>query len=601
MVRSVSFGLLLTGAFWLALDSKLAAADKVDPPAREAARESVRQALVAETLGDNTLRARKLGQAFLAAPELDAANWHLARVRIGDKWLSLADAESQVAEDKTNAEYRKLRQNAETARALQVLARWCLKHGWDDAAQLHFAQLLARRDATPAMREEAIKHLDLVQVGGRWITRDEVEAREAEAKAIQESLAKWRPKLKALQLVIDGPDFAKRDKAIAELAQLDDPQMIPALESFLLDGKADFQEQAVQRLATFPHYESTEALVRYAVLSDSVIVRDAAIEILQGRSLHDYCPLLLHMLSATLKIECRFELQSDASVLFVQSLTRETSSTSSGFVSMHRMIPTQQNWLPQRGRRIVVNRAFWTDLDNAMRRDLQALPLRSASAKKTVEIANTELNDHSRRARDALHKATGQRFPDNDAWWTWWADFNEYHWPKAREYAYANTYQLYDSPPPYVRTSCFLAGTPVRTQAGLASIESLQPGDRVLAQDQDTGELTYKLVLRTTLRPPARMVRITAGSESITTTLGHPFWVSGHGWKMAKELVAGDRLHSHGGAIEVLAVDPLDKPQPAHNLVVADFNSYFVGNQGLLVHDNEFRQPTRAIVPGLEK
>jgi hypothetical protein len=149
--------------------------------------------------------------------------------------------------------------------------------------------------------------------------------------------------------------------------------------------------------------------------------------------------------------------------------------------------------------------------------------------------------------------------------------------------------------------SCFLAGTAVRTQGGLAPIESIQPGDRVLSQDQDTGELTYKLVLRTTLRPPAKMVRITAGSESITTTLGHPFWVSGHGWKMAKELQVGDRLHSHGGAIEVLTVEPLDKPEPAHNLVVADFNSYFVGNQGLLVHDNEFRQPTRAIVPGLEK
>jgi hypothetical protein len=32
---------------------------------------------------------------------------------------------------------------------------------------------------------------------------------------------------------------------------------------------------------------------------------------------------------------------------------------------------------------------------------------------------------------------------------------------------------------------------------------------------------------------------------------------------------------------------------------VDDFNTYFVGQQGLLVHDNEFRKPTRAIVPGL--
>ena len=38
---------------------------------------------------------------------------------------------------------------------------------------------------------------------------------------------------------------------------------------------------------------------------------------------------------------------------------------------------------------------------------------------------------------------------------------------------------------------------------------------------------------------------------------------------------------------------------PAYNLVVDDFNTYFVGGQGLLVHDNNFRRPTRAIVPGL--
>jgi hypothetical protein len=28
-------------------------------------------------------------------------------------------------------------------------------------------------------------------------------------------------------------------------------------------------------------------------------------------------------------------------------------------------------------------------------------------------------------------------------------------------------------------------------------------------------------------------------------------------------------------------------------------NTYFVGQSSLLVHDNEFRKPTRAIVPGL--
>ena len=36
-----------------------------------------------------------------------------------------------------------------------------------------------------------------------------------------------------------------------------------------------------------------------------------------------------------------------------------------------------------------------------------------------------------------------------------------------------------------------------------------------------------------------------------------------------------------------------------YNLVVADFNTYFVGESGILVHDNTPRKPTRAVVPGM--
>ena len=163
----------------------------------------------------------------------------------------------------------------------------------------------------------------------------------------------------------------------------------------------------------------------------------------------------------------------------------------------------------------------------------------------------------------------------------------------------ARTYTHFRNPDTARRPmSCFLAGTPVRTEMGTVPIESIRPGDRVLAQDQDTGELTYKVVLTTTLRPPAKMLRIQAGGESIATTLGHPFWVSGHGWRMAKQLKAGDLLHGLGGAAPIESIADAGEDQ-AHNLVVDDFNTYFVGQAGLLVHDNEFRKPTRAIVPGL--
>jgi hypothetical protein len=133
---------------------------------------------------------------------------------------------------------------------------------------------------------------------------------------------------------------------------------------------------------------------------------------------------------------------------------------------------------------------------------------------------------------------------------------------------------------------------------GSVPIESIKPGDRVLAQDQDTGELTYKVVLTTTLRPPAKMLQINVGGDEIYTTLGHPFWVSGQGWRMAKQLKEGDLLHGLGGATPITSIVAAGEHQ-AHNLVVDEENTYFVGKAGLLVHDNEFRKPTRAIVPGL--
>jgi hypothetical protein len=37
----------------------------------------------------------------------------------------------------------------------------------------------------------------------------------------------------------------------------------------------------------------------------------------------------------------------------------------------------------------------------------------------------------------------------------------------------------------------------------------------------------------------------------------------------------------------------------AYNLIVADFDSYFVGDRGILVHDNTPRKPTAALLPGL--
>jgi hypothetical protein len=138
----------------------------------------------------------------------------------------------------------------------------------------------------------------------------------------------------------------------------------------------------------------------------------------------------------------------------------------------------------------------------------------------------------------------------------------------------------------------------VWTRTGLRPIETLEIGDFVLAQDTNTGELRYKAVLGRTIRKDRPTLSIECGSETIQATLGHPMWVAGKGWKMAKELQPGDVLHGANGPVLVdnsTAADAID----VFNLIVADDHDYFVGQAGILVHDNSPRGPLATVVPGL--
>ena len=148
------------------------------------------------------------------------------------------------------------------------------------------------------------------------------------------------------------------------------------------------------------------------------------------------------------------------------------------------------------------------------------------------------------------------------------------------------------------QTSCLAKGTPVWTDRGLVPIEAIQPGDLVLAQHPDTGELAFKAVIQTTVRPPKPLVRVDLGREELTTTGGHLFWVSGEGWMKAEDLRSGMQLHTPSGTVPVRGVEPAETGE-TYNLVVTDFNSYFVGRHRVLSHDVTEPRPTAAIVPGL--
>ncbi len=130
-------------------------------------------------------------------------------------------------------------------------------------------------------------------------------------------------------------------------------------------------------------------------------------------------------------------------------------------------------------------------------------------------------------------------------------------------------------------------------------VEKIRVGDRVLACDCESGQITLKPVLKTTVNQlGALLFTLHTTDDTLNVTGGHVFWVSGQGWVKARQLQPEMRLHTIKGPVDVKSVVPNDQ-QKTYNLVVADFHTYFVGKEKILTHDITIRKPTNCIVPGL--
>jgi hypothetical protein len=217
--------------------------------------------------------------------------------------------------------------------------------------------------------------------------------------------------------------------------------------------------------------------------------------------------------------------------------------------------------------------------------------LRNIAQRKAVAAANTQIGEIFIKAAGAPAEDDRGEMADAGRWWHWWADHIDAYYP-------ADKIDYHTITLPIRTSSCFVAGTPVWTATGPVAIDLLEAGDTVLAQNIETGELIFKPVLATTVRPATNLLTIRTGQHAITATRGHPFWVTGKGWRMTKELSVGDRVRTPTGSVTIDDIQEA-KVEETYNLVVADFNTYFVGDNRLLVHDNTLRQPTQAVLPGL--
>jgi len=140
-------------------------------------------------------------------------------------------------------------------------------------------------------------------------------------------------------------------------------------------------------------------------------------------------------------------------------------------------------------------------------------------------------------------------------------------------------------------TCCFVAGTLVETKDGLQPIEKLEIGDLVLARDTNTGE--------TQLKPVTDLIRrhdrviwevslsgVNGEAELFETTDDHPWWIAGIGWTTTEQLTPNmSVITANGRGMVITLIIKTTRTDATYNITVADFETYFVGKQQVLVHN----------------
>ncbi len=592
----------------------------------------IAEARQAELAGDSDTCYRLLREAVRVAPESKAAHWQLGQMQVGNEWVSVEEAQRRAAADPKQAEYRELRARAgETPQGQLELARWCRKNKLNEEALFHWASVLS---VDPG-NEEALKATGMQRAGGQLLTREQIAERKAAVRKFKEVIQEWKPKLAKWERAVGSEDPAIRDKALGEIRSIKSPAGLAVLESITLDPTAGHQKKAkiagaiglalVDAAENMPDYAATISLTRHSVWSPIPDVRSQAIEKLKSRPQHEFVPLLLSGLAMPLESSFAVIRNIDGSVHYRHSLYREGADSDWSFD--RRLSLTQND---------VGGNHFLYDV---AKKHIEVSPPRSSLPSEKIKRANRISSYENRYASaavaterqvwqanqltealnsliiTALVGATGEKLETPRAWWDWWRDHNEYasedrtvdsHYYSDNDnyyYGFSSYDVRYPPPPPPPprppgKRSCFAKGTLVWTKTGQRPIETLELGDLILAQNVESGELGYKPLIGRTVRPPSEILAVDIAGEAIQTTLGHPFWVVGSGWKMAKELEKDTILHGVTGSARVTNVRNAEQAE-AYNLVVADFNTYFVGERGVLVHDNTPRTPTRVLMPGV--
>ncbi len=596
-------------------------------PAEERARREALQAqtdrvakvLRGESLGSTLDRSRSLDALLSEDHVSDAARWQAGYVRQGDRWVQYNKIDFPSQYEAVRQEYVEQRGkfwgNDEEHLAL---ARWCAEKGLADQARAHLMTVLLNHPDHPDLR----RLLGYQRVGGEWMNAADYAAAERAFAALQTNLQTWGPEVIRIREGLMSGNPLRTQQAKTALSKLTSVDAVSALDAYLLPYNELCARECIDQLAQIEHRESTLSLCRAALYCPWREIAERAVTELKRRPLDDYVPALLAGARTNHSVAMQLYWQDPLVSRRGFMTLVDVSATSESFTEVnqrvHRIglqfIPIPRfpaavlniprvfsragtfNGFDSHFQREILQETSFVEIVNFRVTTLDSARgmLRGLEAQEEIDL------DYNNRVALLISRMTpGNEFSSIDDLWSWWNQSMELGIDRDSKIQRSQVVEVAEDTLAFVIGSCFTADTPVWSEYGPRPIASLRVGDRVLSKDVESGELTYRSIVRTTYRETERpLTRLTLAGEPITATGGHLFWVSGTGWVRARDLKPGQLVHTVTGTVRVDAVEEVPT-EPTFNLVVDGFHTYFVGDGKALCHDVSLASPTDAVVPGL--